>query len=261
MHTEFAPQPSLLQDVKCFWTLEATQAHYNRREILPDSYVELIFNGGAPLVWEKPNGTTIALPHIFLKSLENKPLRFKVTGSCCQIIGMRLYPWTIADMITTIQPQNETPIIGLNHRWNALAHLLNYTLRHNGYEAAIDTLHQFVTDNYQYQRPTFEKTSIQKASQLLYATHGQMKIEELAIRSHLSPRQFERRFKRLIGRTPKTFARLVRFEAVRDTLYQNPARPMTDLAYQFGYTDQSHFIHDFKAFAGYTPSEYVNKMN
>jgi transcriptional regulator GlxA family with amidase domain len=87
-----------------------------------------------------------------------------------------------------------------------------------------------------------------------------MKIEELVMRSYLSPRQFERRFKHLIGVTPKAFARLVRFEAVRDTLYQNPTQSMTDVAHQFGYTDQSHFIHDFKAFARCTPTACVNQL-
>jgi hypothetical protein len=35
---------------------------------------------------------------------------------------------------------------------------------------------------------------------------------------------------------------------------------LTDLAYEFGYTDQAHFIHDFKAFTNKTPREFAAEM-
>jgi AraC-like DNA-binding protein len=36
-----------------------------------------------------------------------------------------------------------------------------------------------------------------------------------------------------------------------------PDANLTELAYEFGYADQAHFIHDFKAFTNKTPSEYA----
>ena len=39
-----------------------------------------------------------------------------------------------------------------------------------------------------------------------------------------------------------------------------PKANLTDLAYEFGYSDQAHFIHDFKAFTNKTPSEYAAEM-
>ena len=72
------------------------------------------------------------------------------------------------------------------------------------------------------------------------------------------PANFERRFKYLTGVTPKTMARLIRFETICYTLYSNPMRRATDLAHEFGYTDQAHFIHDFKAFAVLTPGEFMS---
>lgn len=53
---------------------------------------------------------------------------------------------------------------------------------------------------------------------------------------------------------PKTFARLVRFEAVRDVFY-DPTQSMVDVANNYGYTDQSHFIYDFKAYVRCTPRQ------
>lgn len=83
-------------------------------------------------------------------------------------------------------------------------------------------------------------------------------MDTLASQNALSASQFERRFKFLTGVTPKTMARLIRFESIRNMLIINPLRRATDLAQDFGYTDQAHFIHDFKAFATLTPSEFVS---
>jgi AraC-like DNA-binding protein len=35
---------------------------------------------------------------------------------------------------------------------------------------------------------------------------------------------------------------------------------LTALAHEFGYTDQAHFIHDFRAFANRTPGEFAKEM-
>jgi len=82
----------------------------------------------------------------------------------------------------------------------------------------------------------------------------------IAARAYLSPSQLERRFRQLTGVSPKTFARLVRFEAVRDSLFMDPAYPPAKVAHDFGYTDQAHFIHDFKAFAGRTPGALMAQL-
>ena len=48
----YAPVPMLAADVNCFWALEQDQESYNREVYLPDAYIEVIINVGAPLVLE-----------------------------------------------------------------------------------------------------------------------------------------------------------------------------------------------------------------
>ena len=66
-----------------------------------------------------------------------------------------------------------------------------------------------------------------------------------------------RRFKELIGVTPKRLARTYRFAATVFAI--NPAGPIDwgHLAYGAGYFDQAHFGHEFRAFTGLTPTRYV----
>ncbi|MEJ1237256.1 helix-turn-helix domain-containing protein [Chryseolinea sp. T2] len=79
-------------------------------------------------------------------------------------------------------------------------------------------------------------------------------LSELYFRSH---RQFERNFKEHTGFTAKTFSRIVRFNSLMQR-HLNTQSSLTEIALEFGYYDQSHFINDFRAFSGYSPRTYFS---
>lgn len=88
-------------------------------------------------------------------------------------------------------------------------------------------------------------------------TKGTTKIEDLAARHFLSSRQFERKFKTFSGFNPKLYSRIIRFQSAIQQ-YGNKNITLTEMAYECGYFDQSHFIHDFKEFSGYHPKQYFS---
>jgi AraC-like DNA-binding protein len=95
-----------------------------------------------------------------------------------------------------------------------------------------------------------------RAEQLVRKAHGRQRIDDLASEVNVSGRGLERRFLKEVGITPKLFSRLVRFDkAVRD-LGGRGQRPWSQFALEHGYTDQAHFINEFKEFAGVTPVEF-----
>jgi AraC-like DNA-binding protein len=72
----------------------------------------------------------------------------------------------------------------------------------------------------------------------------------------ISPRAFIARFRDVVGLTPKRWARVQRFQAVvRAVAAGRPVR-WAGVAAACGYFDQSHLIHDFRAFSGVCPTEY-----
>lgn len=71
-----------------------------------------------------------------------------------------------------------------------------------------------------------------------------------------SHRHFIAVFERETGLTPKRFCRVHRFRKLLADAATRPALSWTDLALAHGYSDQSHFNREFRAFAGITPSEY-----
>ena len=150
------------------------------------------------------------------------------------------------------------PPLACESVWSALGRTLLTTVRRSNYAASANRLQQLVDGRYVCS--SADRALIQTTVERLYATQGQVRMRELAAHCCLSLRQFERRFQQVAGIAPKTLARLIRFESARDLLIQNPSLRLIDLAYMFGYADQSHFIRDFKAIAACTPSQFVARM-
>jgi len=139
--------------------------------------------------------------------------------------------------------------------WLCLALTLEGTVRRSSYAKQILCSQHF---NAARTRWTLaDLTFLQTALELLYNKQGQIRMSTLAAECFLSLRQFERRFKQCIGVSPKVFARLLRFEALLDSWIQGPAISLTDVSSRLGYHDQAHVIHEFKTWAGCTPTAFL----
>jgi len=103
--------------------------------------------------------------------------------------------------------------------------------------------------------PAVRSERCRKASLLVDARGGQVRVEELADAFGVHVRSLERLFRDELGLSPKRLARLVRFRRVLARLTRRDYPSLTDLAYACGYADQSHLIHDFKELTGRVPGD------
>ena len=71
-----------------------------------------------------------------------------------------------------------------------------------------------------------------------------------------SAKGFIERFKREVGVTPKRYCRIRRFQRAVGLANRGRGVDWASVALDCGYFDQAHFIHDFRAFAGLTPTGY-----
>ncbi len=95
---------------------------------------------------------------------------------------------------------------------------------------------------------------IVEAVKLIYQTKGTIRIRELNERLFISQSPFEKRFRKLVGTTPKKFASIVRFNTVLDNITN--AKSLTDICYENNFFDQAHFIKDFKQYTGDSPEKF-----
>lgn len=98
------------------------------------------------------------------------------------------------------------------------------------------------------------KDAVTVAARQLLNGRGGSRIADLAARSGLSVRQFERRFVAQIGMSPKLYRRVARFEAALKSKSRSPHLRWTDIAHALGYYDQMHMVHDFRQLGNSRPS-------
>ncbi len=97
---------------------------------------------------------------------------------------------------------------------------------------------------------------IRKSITEIISSKGMTGIREISERQQLNLRTFERRFLKETGLSPKQFAKIIQFQNSLEQLSAKDYTKMTDVVYENGFSDQSHFIKVFKAFTGKTPKNF-----
>lgn len=89
------------------------------------------------------------------------------------------------------------------------------------------------------------------------ASRGGIHITQLAENMNYSERHISRIFQETMGFSPKTFARIVRFQNVIEIILSSSGAPMSDYFIDLGYSDQAHFQREFKQYSGMTPKNFI----
>jgi AraC-like DNA-binding protein len=85
-------------------------------------------------------------------------------------------------------------------------------------------------------------------------------VKELVAAFHISERQFQKRFTRVVGMPPSLFIRVRRVNEALKLIYSSQYERLSDVAYALNYFDQSHFIRDMKAFSWVSPKHISMKV-
>jgi AraC-like DNA-binding protein len=251
---ESRPPSILHESVKCFWTHEATYSADEVQEITPDGCVELIFNFGSPYqLWSTTPPTV--LPPAIMVGFQKKTMPIRVDGTV-RVVAARLFAWGGLEFLAEGLESDSIQTLGAD--WDALLGRLKAEVAAGRYEAATTALQEFLMQKALLR--TYDVELVRTAARMLYQTKGQCRIDELAESCATSVRQLQRKFQRDVGASPKFFARTLRFEQAQRRLMLEPETELTGLAFDCGYFDQAHFIKEFRAFTGKTPSAYADQM-
>lgn len=75
---------------------------------------------------------------------------------------------------------------------------------------------------------------------------------------NITERTFQRIFEKSIGLAPNQYRRIRQFNSAFQQLNAGKYTKLSDIAFQNGYADQSHYVRAFKEFTGITPKDYLN---
>lgn len=91
----------------------------------------------------------------------------------------------------------------------------------------------------------------------LEASGGRIAIAGLAASLDCSRKHLGTIFREHLGLSPKILARVLRFHRAIGLYDQGLCHGWAEIAYECGYSDQSHFVNDFRRFAGVSPTAFL----
>ena len=109
--------------------------------------------------------------------------------------------------------------------------------------------HKIISSNY-----------VSLAAEVIRQTKS-IKMKDLPNHVYISMRQLDRQFKEQLGISPKHYMRITRLNEVQRLLNNDYRMDLTSVAYHCGYSDQAHFINEFKSFTGALPTMFIRGKN
>ena len=255
IYKEYEPQVELAPYVQLVLGMqsEGKDDHFAKEVIMPDGIVELVLHYADPLFTYPADAIRFVQPQGFAISQMRNHIAIESNGAV-GLIAVRFFPWGAHHFITEPISNFLDDTIDLRKLWPEHSIGLLQTL-HKAYDLdeRADIVQQFLATR---QQEVVTDDSIDSAIKLLRDERGHLSIEELCERTGFSTKQLERKFITAVGTTPKVFARISRFLYMCHNIKDFGNKTLTELCYDCGYYDQSHFIKEFRTFSGFTPKEF-----
>ncbi|RNM04268.1 AraC family transcriptional regulator [Dickeya undicola] len=85
---------------------------------------------------------------------------------------------------------------------------------------------------------------------------GNIRIDQLETLTGYTCRTIQRQFRQDTGLSPKAFSRILRGQSALHRIHLQEDISFSNLAFDLGFSDQSHFLREFKKFVSITPCDY-----
>jgi len=176
-----------------------------------------------------------------------------------QLVGVRFWPGGAWPFLRLPQDEIADRVIALDQVWGSMARELESRIREAPTKSAVvREIETALLARLSQFRGQDEAEA--RAIALILRSGGCMPIDILAEEMGVSFRKLDRRFNTRVGLPPKTLCRIIRFQRALKMIERDNARPgWVKIALECGYYDQSHFIREFKAFAGTEPTTYFSE--
>ena len=237
------PAPPLSAFVDVIWTCERQPPGWRQERLLPEGSVELVVD-----LANSPAGAAVAGPHSSFFLLD--------TTLRQDLVGVHFKPGGA-------YPFMRPPLVELRNRDVDLASLWGPVARE-----LREQLAEARTDDERF--ATIERVLLAQGRDRMqhhpavrFALREFMRVPHVRTVAAvsdaigLSQRRFIQLFTEQVGLTPKVFCRVRRFQKAIRQAHRSRIVNWTELAIDCGYFDQAHFIHDFQAFSGLTPSAWA----
>lgn len=249
-YTEIMPCQSLAPYIKCFWGTKKPVVTIEKdikaeELIIPDTCMDIIFDVSY-------SENTINSSFIGINS-EAFLAASKEEDKTTSIFAIRFYAWTA--ILFSDEPMTDVR----NNFFDAQQHYSKIKAAMEPFLFDKATLNERVqvAEKILLANINLKRVNHNLESALFHilCKKGNIKTSVLADEVFISSRQLERIFKEYIGLSPKQLSSLVRYQYLwKDVLFSKNFN-VVDAIHRYGYTDQSHLLHDFRKYHTVLPSE------
>lgn len=247
------PRLELAPYVKQYTLLRVNRSFYAMQRVLPMGCVELMMYkvGGS-----KRNHDWTDIPRFFVGGNRSGYLDLTPGGGEVHYISILFQPYGARSFFNFPIDEFYNRIVTVedigDESWRELCNRITDA---SDLQTDITLIENFLLKKLHYPELPHLKRIIHSID-TLYAVPD-VGLVRLAEEACLSQKQFKRVFQNYVGCNPKEFMRIVRFNRVLRALKAQKPINFAQIAQEYGYSDQSHFIREFKVFSGYTPLEFL----
>lgn len=201
------------------------------------------------------NIVEMPLPHAYLMGMNDQIIGEVVKGYY-HIIFVGLSPLGLYHLIKRETHDLINAATPLEYLLPSVSQLMEQLIEVEGFEKRIELIEPFLIKAFTQSKYT-TAGDMDLALHLINEKKGNIGIKQIAESCRISKRTLERKFIEQLGFSPKEYARLTRFKNVMHYLMVQPKMSWAELAYYFGYADQSHLYKDFQYFATNSPERFM----
>ena len=258
-YLEGSPSIHLSEHIKTYWSLEFDQRGGNQapQPIVPDGCIEIVFNLADRFKRFHADGSVEVQPASLVAGQIQERIFIGPTGRV-RLFGIRFKPAGAGAFFDFEMKEVTDRIEPLSTFWGTTAMELEERLwKAPSFDRQVGVVESYLQGR--LKRPSILGPAFHNCIEAILVTSGTRKVGEISRHFGMSERELERKFNRLVGLSPKTFSRIVRFQAVLQSISLSAPTNILDTTYHFGYYDQSHLIKDFLRFSGMNPSDYFER--
>jgi len=253
----FPPSDILKPYIRHYYIFESDSDIEFEDTVFPSGDMEVIFNLGQGRWESSVENKFLQTPPIELWGQITKPLAIRSKGRHT-MLGIRFFTHSAAYFLSdeigvfNNQVSDLSDIIG-----SPVKILHSQLLETTEPDRRIALIEKFLLERLAgNEKKSFRIDKVANILTSIKNNSEENNISNIASSHGVTPRYLHKLIYQHTGLSPKSFNKISRFQVSLRLIAKNK-QPLTAIAYDCGYFDQSHFIRDFKSFTGVTPSAYL----
>ncbi len=258
IYLKYEPTQTLALFVECYFTWDSLTEPVKKLvvESPPSGFCSMIFNSGDNYFLQNKKYEKLHVPKQFISGQSIYSYKLFLDGNV-SIAGIVFKPAGLATLFNLPVYEYTEERIDLSKIFHPsiIERIATQLKETSDSKQKAKLLEFFLLEQYEKNKP--QPDFIDQAANLIVEKNGLMQINDLLENIYMSRRNFERKFFKKVGLSPKYYARIRRIGYLLNQIAGKKKVDWLELLNECEFYDQSHFIKDFIEFTGRTPQQYL----